>query len=81
MEGKMINTVELKKADNVVKMVVLADENGKALRMSKSEATLKAATIENASVSRDNFNGTPKYDKRGRYIGSCYNLYMVRIRA
>lgn len=76
-----MNTVALKKADGVVKMVVLADEAGKPLRMSKSEATLKAMSIEGASVSHDNYNGTPVYDKKGRYVKTSYNLYFVRIKA
>ena len=75
-----MNTVALKKADGIVKMVVLADESGSPLRMTKSEATLLAMKTENASVSKDNYSSTPVYDKRGRYVKSVNASYFVRIK-
>lgn len=76
-----MNTIALKKADGVVKMTVLADENGKPVRLSKSEATLKALEIEGATVSKDNFGGRSVFDKKGKFVKAVYDFYFVRINA
>jgi hypothetical protein len=75
-----LKTVALKKADGIVKMVVLADEAGKPLRMSKSEATQMCLGHDNLKPARDNFSGTSLFDKKGRYLKTVYNFYFVRVR-
>lgn len=76
-----MHTVDLKKANGTKRMTVLADEAGKAIRVSKREATAIAATIPGAKVSCDNFHST------GTRKGKCgetiylYNAYFIRIHA
>ena len=68
------------KTVTIRKMVLIADENGNVLEMSKSEALLAASKIENASISRNNFKSSPVYDKKGKFIKSVYDRYFVRIK-
>lgn len=76
-----MNTIDLKKADGIVKMTVVADAQGKARHFTKSEAALFALTVQNASVAKDNFSGTEKFDRKGKFVGVTYNKFFVRIRA
>jgi len=76
----MTNTIALKNAAGITKMVVLADENGKALELTQSAASLLAAQTKGASVSRNNFSGSRACIVRGRKYPATPFTYYVRIR-
>lgn len=75
-----MNTVALKNAAGITKMIVLADENGKALELSQSAAALLAAKTPFASVSRNNFSGSSARIVRGRKIPGVPFTYYVRVK-
>lgn len=75
-----MKTVALKKADGIVKMIVLAGEDGKPLHFTKAAATLEALKADGLSVSRDNYSSTEVFDKRGKYVKAVYDKYFVRVR-
>lgn len=76
-----MNTVDLKKANGTKRMTVLADENGQAVRVSKSEAVAIAAKIPGAKPSCDNFRSTGT--RKGKYGETIYvyGAYFIRIYA